>query len=189
MKIRTLFAPIIVGLLTHIVAADAADWYAVNLRGTCRSVDGSDRIGRRPFNNATIINDYIANQTEAPQARHLKVAYDPAADKISIVDTNGESVLDIFSFAFPTVAGNSADTLRERHVFLFPAEGSAAVGTAQLSERITRGGENEITRITSRGTLQFANAATEETGAEVCSGTFTVGKQLRFATVEPPPAP
>jgi hypothetical protein len=188
MKIRTLLAPIIVGLLAHIVAADAADWYAVTLRGTCRSVTGEDRIGRRSFNNTTIIRDHIATQEVAVAARTLKVAYDPEADKISIVDTNGVSVQDIFSFGFPTVVSNSTETQMERHVFLF-TDGSEAVGTAQMTERIVRDTEGAISRLTVRGNLQFANSATADTSAEVCSGTFTVGRKLRIVVTEPEPEP
>lgn len=188
MKIRTLLAPLVIGLMAHVATANAADWFAVNLRGTCRSLNSADKIGRTAFNNNTIIQDYLATQEEPPLARHLKLAYDPEADKISIVNTNGEAVLDIFSFGFPTVVSNSSETQRERHVFLFPEGGTDSVGTAQIVERLTRDGEGVLTRLSARGNLQFSEAATEETGPQVCSGTFTTGKKLTFATPEPPAA-
>jgi hypothetical protein len=187
MKIRTLLAPIVVGLIAQVVTANAADWFAVNVRGTCRSINDADKIGRTAFNNNTIIQDYLATQEEPPLARHLKLAYDPEADKISIVNTNGEAVLDVFSFGFPTVVSNSLETQRERHVFLFPPGGSDAVGTAQIVERLTRDGEGVLTKLSARGNMQYSTAATEETPAEVCSGTFTTGRKLTFFTPEPAP--
>ena len=187
MKIRTLLAPLVVGLMAHVVTANAADWFAVNVRGTCRSINDSDRIGRTAFNNNTIIQDYLATQEEPPLARHLKLAYDPEADKISIVNTNGEAVLDVFSFGFPTVVSNSAETQRERQVFVFQGGGSDSIGTAQTVERLTRDGEGVLTKLSARGNLQYSTAATEESPAEVCSGTFSTGKKLTFFTPEPTP--
>jgi hypothetical protein len=182
MKIRTLLSSIIVSLLASFVTANAADWYAVSLRGSCKYVNGSDRIARRPFSNTTLIRDYIATQAEPPLARHLKIAYDPEADKISIVNTNGESVLDVYTFGAGTLVANSSDTLRERQVFLFPGDSSEATGAAQLSERVTRDEGGLIARLTTRGSFQFANSATAELPAEICSGTFTVSRKLKFST-------
>ena len=182
MKIRTLLSSVIVSLLASFATANAADWYAVTLRGSCKYVNELDRIARRPFNNTTLIRDYIAIQAEPPLAKDLKLGYDPEADRISIVNTNGESVLDVYTFAAGTLVANSTDTLRERQVFLFPGDASEATGAAQISERVTRDEGGLITSLSSRGSFQFANAATADLPAEVCSGTFTVGRKLKFST-------
>src|SRR5690348_4777282 len=133
MKLRNLLVTVAAIIISQ-APAFSADWYAVNLRGTSKSVDGSDRIVRRAFNNSTLIQNYIATLEEPPLARHLKVAYDPEADRISIVNTNGESVLDLYSFGAGTVVANSTDTLRERQMFLFLGSDSEAAGSAQISE-------------------------------------------------------
>ena len=188
MRIKTLLAPVIIGLLSY-TAAQAADWYAVTLRGSCSYLADTDKILKRPVNNVSLIRDYIATQTEPPLEKQLKLAYDPEADKISIVNTNGESVADVYSFGSATVVANSTDTQRIRHVFLFPEGISEAKGTAQITERVTRDGENTIIKLVSKGTFNFAMAATAETPAQICSGTFGVGKKLKFASTEPAPEP
>jgi len=133
MKLQNLLATLVV-LLSQAIATFAADWYVVNLRGTCKSVGGSDRIFRRLFNNLTLIRDCRAT---------------PEVDRISIVDTNGDSVLDLYSFSGETVVANSTDTLRDRQMLLFPGSKSEASESAQISERITRNGEGVTTKIAS----------------------------------------
>jgi hypothetical protein len=186
MRIKSLLAPVLIGLLSY--SAQAADWYAVTLRGSCSYLGDNDKIAKRPINNLSIIRDYIATQTEPPPEKQLKLGYNPEADTINIVDTvTGESVLEVIAFGSPTVVANSTDTQRLRHVFLFPDGQSEAKGTAQITEKITRDGENVITRLVSKGNFNFARAATGETPAEVCTGTFGVGKKIKFETPEPTP--
>jgi hypothetical protein len=183
-----LLASLVVALLAH-ATANAADWYAVTLRGTCKSVNGADKIGSRPLNQNTIIQEYLATLEEPPSARDVKLAYDPETDRIALVNTAGEVLTDVYTFGSGTVVANSTDTQRLRHVFLFPGSLSEAAGTAQLTERITRDAENAITRLAIRGVFQFASAGTEEIPTEICSGTFSVGKKLKFTIPEPEPEP
>ena len=190
MKIRTLSAPVLIILIGQAIAANAVDWYLTTVHGTCKFVDGNDRISRRPLNNNTIIAAYIATQENPPLAKDLKLAYDVHGDRISIVDTNGESVFDVFSFGSETAAKNSNDTLAERQVFLFEGDESEATGSAVLSERLTRDSEDTIVGYKATGSFQFGNVATAETVAEVCSGTFSIsGKKVKITTPEPTPEP
>jgi hypothetical protein len=177
------------GLLTPL-ASQAADWYAVTVRGNCKSINSSDRIGQRPLNQNTIIQEYRDSLEEPPAAANLKLGYDPESDTIAIVDiTTGESVQDVYAFGSSTVVANSLETQRLRHAFMFLGDETVAAGTAVITERITRDGENVITRLSVRGTFNYATPAAEETPAEICSGSFNVGKKLKLNLPEPPPAP
>jgi hypothetical protein len=190
MTTRALLAPLLIILLGQAIAANAVDWYLTTVHGTCKFVDGNDRISRRPLNNNTIIAAYIATQQNPPLAKHLKLAYDVHGDRISIVDTNGESLFDVFSFGSETAAKNSTDTLAERQVFLFEGDASEASGSAVLSERLTRDLENFIVGYKATGSFQFGKAATAQTVAEICSGTFSISsKKLKITTPEPAPEP
>ena len=186
MKNRTLSTAVLIILIGQAMAANAVDWYLTTVRGTCKFVDGNDRISRRPLNNNTIIADYIATQENPPLAKDLKLAYDVHGDRISIVDTNGESLFDVYTFGSETAAKNSNDTLAERQVFLFKGDESDASGSAVLSERLTRDLENIIVGYKATGSFQFGNAETAETSTEICSGTFSIsGKKMKVTTPAP----
>jgi hypothetical protein len=177
-----LLLPYVIVSLLASFTANAADWFGVTLRVTCKYVNGSDRISRRTINNATLIQDYIATQILPPSAKDLKLGYDPHADKISIVDTtSGESVLDVYTFDGSISAANSIDSIAERQVFVYPGDSSHAIGTAQLSERLTRDDEGVITRFASTGRLQLAYEANGDLPAEVCSGSLSVGRKLKIS--------
>ena len=189
MKTSNLCALLLAGIVVPFLTARAADVYAVNLNGSCKVIGDGDRIATVKFNNASIIAEYIATQDPAPDPRDLKIGYEPEGDRIVIVTTTGEITCDVFTFGFGTIVSDSLEANRVRHVFLFPEGQSDAVGSAVVTERITRDGEQVINKIAGRGTLSFAKAATETTAAQVCTGNFTVGKKLVFRTEEPPPAP
>jgi hypothetical protein len=177
MKTSKLCALLLAGILTPILAGRAADLYAVNMNATCKQ--SGEKIVTTKFNNASIIAEYVASQDPAPDPKDLKLAYDPEGDRIVIVTSTGEIASDVFTFGFGTAVSDGLEATRVRHVFLFPEGGDDAVGSAIITERVTRDGE-VITKIASRGTMSFAKAGTDTTPAQVCSGTFVVGKKLIF---------
>ena len=189
MKTSKLCVLLLAGIVVPFLTARAADLYAVNLNGSCKQLGDGDKIATVKFNNASVIAEYAATQDPAPDPRDLKLAYDPEGDRIVIVTSTGEITCDVFTFGFGTTVSDSLEANRVRHVFLFPEGQSDSVGSAVVTERITRDGEQVITKISGRGTMSFAKAATETTPAQVCTGTFTVGKKLVFRTEEPPPTP
>ena len=187
MKTSQLCALLLAGIVVPFLTARAADLYAVNMNGSCKQLGDSDKIATVKFNNATVLAEYAASQDPAPDPRDLKLAYDPEGDRIVIVTSTGEITSDVYTFGFGTTVSDSLEANRVRHVFLFPGGQSDSVGSAVVTERITRDGEQVITKISGRGTMSFAKAATETTPAQVCTGTFTVGKKLVFRTEEPTP--
>jgi hypothetical protein len=187
MKTSKLFALLLAGVLPQLIAAQAADLFAVTVRGTCKEISGDDKIVSVRFDNNSIIRDYAATQDPAPDPRTLKVVYDATGDRIGIMNEAGEITCEVWAFGFSTSVADSADTKRIRHVFLFPEGASDATGSAILTEKVIHDGETNVVKLTSRGSLQFAKAATDETAAQVCTGTFTVGKKIIIATEPEPP--
>src|SRR5262245_28138888 len=183
MKTSKVCALLLAGILTPILTARAADLYAVNMNVSCRQ--SGEKIVTTKINNASILADYAAAQETPPDVKDLKLAYDPEGDRIVIASSTGEILADVFTFGFATIVSDGLEANRVRHVFLFPEGESDAVGTAVITERVTHDGE-AITKIAGHGTMSYAQAGTETTPAQVCSGNFTVGKKLIFRT-EPPP--
>jgi len=180
MKSRTLLASVIIILMGQAIAANALDWFLTTVRGTCRSVEGNNRIVRRPLNNNTIIAAYLATLDNPPPAKDLKLAYDVHGDRISIVDSSGNSLFDVYSFGSETASRNDDDTVAERQVFLFEGNNGDASGSAELSEHLTREPDDVIPTYRATGTFQFGHAATSDTEAQICSGTISIsGKKLK----------
>jgi hypothetical protein len=189
MKTHKLLAPLLAGFLVQMATAQAAELFQANVRGSCRFVDGNDRIGRRPFNNATILNDFAAVQDPVPDPRSLRLAYDLEGDRLVVVDSNGQILDSYLEFGLSTTVANSSDSLRERQAFLFPAGLTDAIGSALISERINRNNEGGISRVKTRGSLQFTRTNSGDGAIEVCNGTFTSGKRINQVEPEPEPEP
>jgi hypothetical protein len=187
MKLPKLIGATLAIAFGQLVAAHAADLFLVNLRTTCKAFDG-DRVVSTRSSTSTILRDYIANQdpSSSNTLRDVRLVYDPEGDRISIVNTGGEILTDVIGFGNSTTSSNSDDSRRERHAFVFLGNNSEAVGSALISERITRDGENNITRLTSHGTFQYGQPA-GDTAAQICTGSFSVGKKLVIQ--EPAPTP
>ena len=184
MNIRKLLMPLAACILAQTFAANA-ELYLVNVRGTCKAVNERDRLATKPFNNKTILEEFAALQDPVPDIRDLKLVFDSDEDRIAIADESGEILGDVFTFGFPIVISNSTETQRERHAFLFQPGSADAAGNVVLTERLTRDAENTVTKQSTRGRFTYANAATEEAVAEICTGTSTTGKKLVIATPAP----
>jgi hypothetical protein len=187
MNIRKLLMPLAACLLVQTFAAHA-ELLLVNVRGTCRVVNERDRISNVAFNNTTLLQDF-ASQDPFPDPRSLRLVYDTEQDRISIVNVAGDVLGDVFTFGFPVVVSNSTETQRERHVFLFPPESADATGNAVLTERVSRNAQNAVTRRNIRGKFTFANAGSDVSAAEICTGTFTTARPFVAAPAEPEPEP
>jgi len=190
MKLPKLIGATLAMAAIQCVAAHAADLFLVNLRTTCKSFDG-DRMVRTSSSTATILKDYVANQDPASSntVRDLRLVYDPEGDRISIANSSGEILADVIGFGNSTTLSNSDDTHRERHAFVFVGSNSEAAGSALISERLMRDGDNNITRLTSHGTFQYGQPGDDTTGAQICTGSFSVGRKLVIKTPPPPPEP
>lgn len=189
MKSWKLIGATLAVLSTQLIAAHAADLLLVNLRTTCKTFDGADRLISSRSSTATILRDYAAAQDPAPDVRNLRLVYDTEGDRIVIANTSGEVLADFIGFGSGVTVSNTVDTRRERHAFVFLGDDSEGTGSAIISERLTRNDENTITRQTVRGSFQYAEAAVGETPAQICTGTFSTGKKLVIQTPPPAPAP
>src|SRR5262245_51121394 len=145
MKLPKLIGATLAIALIQLVAAHAADLFQVNLRTTCKSMDG-DRTVRTTMSTPTILQDFIATQDpeSSNSVRNLRLVYDPEGDRISIANTSSEILADVMGFGNSTTLATTDDSRRERHAFVFLGSGSEAVGSALISERLTRDGENNI---------------------------------------------
>jgi hypothetical protein len=167
-----------------IQVGSAADMYLVNLRGTCR-IAGDPKPATVPLNTASILEHHGSIMTPPIAGEDLRLVYRVDEDRISIVDSNGVTLCDYLIFANATGGSNSVDSLRERFVFLYAEASSIAIGSGLLSEKIGRRGDGSIQRHAIKGTVQFTQPGTEETGPEICSANFTTGKKVTFGTGEP----
>lgn len=190
MKLPKLIGATLAMAVTQLVAAHAADLFLVNLRTTCKAFDGDRMISTRS-SNPTILRDYVAAQDPGASntVRDLRLVYDPEGDRISIANASGEILADVIGFGSSTTLSNSDDSRRERHAFVFLGGNSEAVGSALISERITRDGENNILRLSSHGSFQYAQPAGESTAPQICTGTFSVGRKLVIKEPAPTPEP
>jgi len=189
MKSWKLIGSTLTVLLTQLIAAHAADLLLVNLRTTCKTFDGADRLISSRSSTPTILRDYAAAQDPAPDVRTLRLVYDTEGDRIVIANTSGEVLADVIGFGSGVTITNSVDTRRERHAFVFIRDNSEATGSAVISERLTRDGENNIRTHSVRGNFQYVEPAAEETPAQICTGTFSTGRKLVIQTPPPAPAP
>src|SRR5262245_41379339 len=178
MKLRKLLVPIVTGLLAQTLVSQAGDLYLVNLRATCKVLAADDRIVTRSLNNSTILRDFATAQDPQLDPRTLRLVYDEDGDRIVITDTSGNFLGDVLGFGFSTVVANSTETQRERHVFVFRPGLSDAAGSGTLTEKITRNNEGVTTRRTTQGRFSYGVPASDIAGAEVCSGTFSLGRKL-----------
>lgn len=190
MKLPKLIGATLAIAVGQFVAAHAADLFLVTLRTTCKSFDG-DRMVRTSSSNPTILRDYVATQDPASSntVRNLRLVYDPEGDRISIADLDGNILADVLGFGNSTTLSTPDDSRRERHAFVFVGGNTEAAGSALISERLTHDGDNNITRLTSHGTFQYGAAGDDTTGAQICTGSFSVGRKLVIKTVPPPPEP
>ena len=185
MKITT--AMTLFAACTLLQVGSAADMYLVNLRGTCR-IAGDVKPATKPLNTASILEHHGSIMTPPIAGKDLRLVYRVDEDRISIVDSNGVTLCDYLIFANATGGSNSVDSLRERFVFLYGEASSIAIGSGLLSEKIVRR-DGSIQRHAIKGTVQFTQPGTEETGPEICSGTFTTGKKITFQASEPTGSP
>ena len=190
MKLPKLIGATLAIAATQLVAAHAADLFLVSMRTTCKAFDG-DRMVRTSTSTSTILKDYIANQDPGSSntVRDLRLVYDPEGDRIAIANTSGDILTDVIGFGNSTTLSNSDDSRRERHAFVFVGSNSEAAGSALISERITRDGENNIIRLASHGTFQYAVSGGEATSAQICTGTFSAGRKLVIKEPAPEPTP
>jgi YD repeat-containing protein len=177
MKTSKLYASILAGLFLQCAAASAADLFLVTIRGTCKFNNG-DRIATGKFNNASLIQDFVGVNQPTNDTRTLRLAYDSAGDRIVVADNTGQTLGEVFGFGFPVSVADSADSQHVRHVFLFAPGTTDAIGSAIVTDKVVRDGEQNVTRLSARGTMQFGQAGTDTVAAQVCSGTFTVGKKM-----------
>jgi hypothetical protein len=184
MNIRKLLMPLAACILAQALAANA-ELYLANVRGTCKAVNERDRLASKPFNNKTILEEFAALQDPVPDIRDLNLVYDTEEDRIAIANDSGEILGDVYTFGFPIVISNSAETQQERHAFLFQPGSADAAGNVVLTERLTRDAENTVIKQSTRGRFTYANAATEEAVAEICTGSFTTSRKLVIETPAP----
>jgi hypothetical protein len=190
MKIRRLFAPLLLGVLAQTLTVKAGDLYLVNISGTCRAMnEATDRMIIRSMSTATIIRDCALAHSNSPvNIRELRLAYDPDTDKISVVNyLTGQTVCDFVTFGEPSIAANFADTLRAMHVYLFnPPHVDGGIGSLVLSERIVRDKNGVATRIIASGNFHYIVRATDTHQPEICVGTLSLGRKFTLPSSAPP---
>jgi hypothetical protein len=190
MKLPKLIGATLAIAATQLVAAHAADLYLVNLRATCKSMDG-DRVVITRMSNQTILRAFLAEDIgSSNNIRNLRLVYDPESDRILIADyTSGEILDDWFGFGNSTTSSNSDDTRRERHAFVFLSSNGEAVGSALISERVIHSNGPAGDRLAVRGTMLWVEPGDETIPPQICTGSFTTGKKLVVKTTVPPPEP